>query len=76
MEVELSNVDETLWHSSVSSVLDSHELHDGKPAIVLFDEIQRFNTIDTDGKPLGQTKFMDFWELLSDGRLSKNIGII
>lgn len=71
VEVELSNVDETLWHSSVSSVLDNHELHDGKPAIVLFDEIQRFNTIDTDGKPLGQTKFMDFWELLSDGRLSK-----
>ena len=37
----------------------------------MFDEIQRFNTIDIDGKPLLQSKFTDFWELLSDGKLAK-----
>jgi Peptidase family M41/ATPase family associated with various cellular activities (AAA)/C-terminal, D2-small domain, of ClpB protein len=70
-EVELSNVDSTSWVSSVTEILDRQELNDGKPSIVLFDEIQRFNTIDGDGKPLPQTKFTDFWELLSDGKLAK-----
>jgi hypothetical protein len=71
IEVELSNTDETSWERSVSGILDSHGFHDGKPCIVLFDEIQRFNTLDVDGRPLPQTKFTDFWELLSDGHLSK-----
>lgn len=70
-EVELSNIDQTFWQSSVSSVFDRHELHDGKPCIVLFDEIQRFNTLDVDGKPMEQTRFMDFWSLLSDGSLAR-----
>jgi Peptidase family M41/ATPase family associated with various cellular activities (AAA)/C-terminal, D2-small domain, of ClpB protein len=70
-EVELSNVDSTSWVSSVSDILDRQEINDGKPSIVLFDEIQRFNTLDSDGKPLPQTKFTDFWELLSDGKLAK-----
>lgn len=70
-EIELSNVDQTSWNSSVSAVLENYEFHDGKPCVVLFDEIQRFNTLEVDGKPLPQTKFMDFWELLSDGHLSK-----
>ncbi len=70
-EIELSNTGQTSWSSSVSGVLDEYEFHNGKPCIVLFDEIQRFNTIDSKGEPLPQTKFMDFWELLSDGHLSK-----
>jgi replication-associated recombination protein RarA len=71
IEVELSNIDSTSWQSSVASVLQNNELADERPSIVLFDEIQRFNTIDQEGKPIQQTKYMDFWELLSDGRLSK-----
>lgn len=70
-EVELSNGDVTSYRSSVGQVLTSNQIIDGKPAIVLFDEIQRFNTLDSDGKPLTVTKFTDFWELLSDGRLAK-----
>jgi hypothetical protein len=70
-EVELSNIDGTSYYSSVSTILDNQGFNDGKPCIVLFDEIQRFNTIDQDGKPMPQTKYTDFWELLSDGRLSK-----
>jgi Peptidase family M41/ATPase family associated with various cellular activities (AAA) len=70
-EVELSNIDQSSYVNNVSQILSNHELNDEKPAIVLFDEIQRFYTIDQDGKPVPQTKFMDFWELLSDGRLSK-----
>jgi hypothetical protein len=70
-EIELSNIDQSNWKSSVSQIFKDNEINDEKPAIVLFDEIQRFNTLDQDGNPLPQTKFIDFWELLSDGRLSK-----
>jgi MoxR-like ATPase len=41
-EVELGNSDNTSWYSSVASILGANGLTDGKPAIVLFDEIQRF----------------------------------
>ena len=71
IEVELSNGDSTSWYSSVGSVLTSNGLNDSATKIVLFDEIQRFRTIDSDGKDLTSAKFSDFWELLSDGRLSR-----
>ncbi len=70
-EIELSNTDGTSYHTSVSAILTRNKMNDDKPSIVLFDEIQRFNTKDDDGRPLPQTKFTDFWELLSDGKLSK-----
>jgi hypothetical protein len=73
VEVELSNIDSTSWYSSVAAVLSSNGVNDGKPAIVLFDEIQRFNTLNPDGTPLETTKFTDFWEILSDGKLSKRV---
>lgn len=70
-EIELSNVDQSSWQTSVFKVLEDSNLNDERPAIILFDEIQRFNTLDEEGKSVAQTKFMDFWELLSDGRLSR-----
>ena len=70
-EVELSNSEKSGWVNTVTQILSQNNLHDEKPAIVLFDEIQRFNTLDPEGNPLTQTKYTDFWELLSDGRLSR-----
>jgi Peptidase family M41/ATPase family associated with various cellular activities (AAA) len=70
-EIELSNIDNTSYITSVSAILTNNDLNDDKPSVVLFDEIQRFNTIDDEGRPLPQSKFTDFWELLSDGKLSK-----
>ncbi|MCU0436962.1 MAG: AAA family ATPase [Raineya sp.] len=70
-EIELSNIDQSGWSNSVSQILENYEINDEKPSIVLFDEIQRFNTLDEEGRPMPQTKFTDFWELLSDGRLSR-----
>ena len=71
LEIELSNADTTSWVNSVAQSFDTNGLSDGNPGIVLFDEIQRFNTVDGDGKPMPTTKCSDFWELLSDGRLAK-----
>jgi Peptidase family M41/ATPase family associated with various cellular activities (AAA) len=71
VEIELSNVDSTSWQSSVANILGNYGVNDGKAAIVLFDEVQRFNTLNPDGTPIQTTKFTDFWELLSDGKLSR-----
>jgi Peptidase family M41 len=71
VEIELTNGDSTTWHTSVASRLNESGALEGEPALLLFDEVQRFNTIDTEGKPLTNTKFSDFWELLSDGRLAR-----
>jgi len=71
VEIELGNTDNTTYFSSVSAILKANNLIDSKPAIILFDEIQRFYTIESDGSPVPSTKFNDFWELLSDGRLAK-----
>ena len=73
-EVELSNSENSSyysWRNSVAGMLESSGLNDGQPAIVLFDEIQRFNTLDAEGKPILNDRFQDFWELLSDGRLAR-----
>lgn len=71
VEIELSNTDQSSWHKNIFSVLDSFRMNDEEPGIVLFDEIQRFNTVTDDGGSIPQSKFKDFWELLSDGKLSR-----
>ncbi len=71
VEVELGNTDHTTFFNSVNAILTANSITDGKPSIVLFDEIQRFYTVESDGSPVQSTKFNDFWELLSDGRLAK-----
>lgn len=73
VEIELSHTEGNTWDSSVGSALNRNGISDGKPAIVLFDEIQRFNTINSDGSPVQSSNFTDFWELLSDGKLSKRV---
>ena len=71
VELELTNGDTTTWHSSVASMLGESGALEGQPTLLLFDEIQRFNTLDHMGNPVQNTKFSDFWELLSDGQLSR-----
>jgi Peptidase family M41 len=68
-EVELGG---DSYNSTVAGFLAAGGIDDGKPAIVLFDEIQRFATTNPDGSDReGNGRFADFWELLSDGRLAR-----
>ena len=71
VEIELTNADSTTWHTSVVSRLAESGALEGQPTFMLFDEIQRFNTLDHEGNPVPNTKFSDFWELLSDGKLAR-----
>ncbi len=69
VEVELTTINSDNWENSVLTTLENSRINDNRPAIVLFDEIQRFRTLDSDGEPLEKVRATDFWELLSDGRL-------
>ncbi len=70
-EVELHTNDSDYFSTSVADVFESHDIVDGQPAIVLFDEVQRFASRDDEGKPIRTSNFIDFWELLSDGKLAR-----
>ena len=69
LEIELKHP--STYRSSVANCLSKEKFGDNEPAIVLFDEIQRFATKDSDGKDIKDQAFTDFWELLSDGKLAK-----
>ena len=69
VEVELSTINSDNWSNSVLATLENSRINDAQPAVVLFDEIQRFRTLDSEGEPLEKVRATDFWELLSDGRL-------
>ena len=70
LEVELSGDRGYGWDSSVAEVFASRGLNAGETNIVLFDEIQKFRSIDDKGEEVKVDKFQDFWELLSDGKMS------
>ena len=71
VELELSNTDAESRFDLVADRLADAGVLDGRPAVLLVDEIQRFRTITPNGDPVPQTRFGDFWELLSDGRLAR-----
>lgn len=70
VEIELTNEDGTTHHRCVADRLAESGALEGAPALLLFDEIQRFGTRHR-GEPVPRTRFSAFWELLSDGRLSR-----
>jgi hypothetical protein len=71
LEVELSAEGRSYgWDSTVSETFYSRGIEAGTPNIVLFDEIQKFRSIDDKGEEIKVPNFQDFWELLSDGKIS------
>lgn len=74
LEIELSNSQRSAYfeyENSLSSILHRNKLFDSNPSVLFFDEIQHFRTIDQDGTEITDRRFQDFWELLSDGQLSR-----
>ena len=69
-EIELAKTDRH-YDATVAERLVDYGLNDGEQSVILFDEVQRFRTVNDDGSPNDGPGFGDFWELLSDGRLSR-----
>lgn len=55
---------------SIQSKLSYLNITSDTQAILLLDEIQRFSSIDEEGKLIRDNGFDDIWELLSDGSFS------
>lgn len=75
LEIQLSNkgVDTSgSWGSSISAILEDSNIEEGKPGILMLDEIQRFRTVDDDGKDIHDVRYQDLWMLLSDGKFSSS----
>ena len=56
-------------NKSVFNILNQFEITPDSHAILLLDEIHRFRTKDSDGKPVNRNRYGDIWKLLSDGLL-------
>ncbi len=71
-EITLTNGDAgyNRYMSTVAEAIRITSVDPSQPNIIFFDEIQKFRTIDQEGKDIFETKFGDFWELLSDGKFA------
>jgi len=58
------------YKETVEELLKFSSIEETQPGIVLFDEIQRFRSIDEDGHEIHDYAYQDLWTLLSDGQVS------
>jgi len=69
----------TFDESSLASkmLIDKLEgvIDEGKPGILLLDEMQRFRCKDESGRKMRNLPYMDTWELLSDGKIRSTVSI-
>jgi Peptidase family M41/C-terminal, D2-small domain, of ClpB protein/ATPase family associated with various cellular activities (AAA) len=68
-EIELSG--QYKYFSDVQDILQHLGIYPGQQNIILFDEFQNFRSKDEQGKEIKNEKFNDFWQLLSDGKMSR-----
>jgi len=73
MPMDIEDTSNFHWHSSIQGVLGCSSLEPETPGVVLFDEFQRYRTIDEHGHERTDLKrFQDIWTLLSDGKFSNS----
>lgn len=71
VEIQMEGQGGVSWdEKSVRRKLMYSSIEEGEPGILLMDEIQRFRTVNEDGKDCANDKYQDFWTLLSDGRFN------
>ena len=56
--------------TTTRQLLMASDLEENEPAILLFDEFQRFRRIDDGGNAVKDKEFDDLWMLLSDGKFT------
>ena len=70
-EVQLSDVPVSINDTAIdkiSTLILRSGCKEGSPGIILFDEFQRYRTIDNSGQDARGLPYQDIWMLLSDGR--------
>lgn len=68
VEVQMTNKGTSQYTATtMQGLLCSSNLTPEEPGILLLDEIQRFRSVDQDGKEIADYQFQDLWMLLSDG---------
>ncbi len=68
VELQMTNKGSSQHGSStLKGLLDHSNISTDEPGILLLDEIQRFRSVDGDGKEIHDYSFQDLWMLLSDG---------
>jgi cell division protease FtsH len=54
--------------STIQHRLSESDINQGEPGVILFDEFQRFRTVDEDQREIRDYEYQDLWMLLSDGK--------
>ena len=69
VELQLTNKGSSQhsYTNSLQGLLSTSNICAEEPGILLLDEIQRFRSVDEDGKDIHDYAFQDLWMLLSDG---------
>jgi cell division protease FtsH len=57
---------------NIENYLENSGVDCNEPTILLLDEIQRYRTLDEEGRLLDNKYFNDIWMLLSDGKFQNN----
>ena len=70
--IEIQMDIKTDYVRNIETYLENSGIETNEPAILLLDEIQRYRTLDENGKMLDNLSFNDIWMLLSDGKFQNN----
>lgn len=71
-EMQLCHSDNEYIGKSIATALSRSNIDQGRPGIVLLDEVQRFRAVDERGSEMQNMKYQDIWILLSDGRFASS----
>jgi hypothetical protein len=77
VEVQMDGYSTTNMYGkdSICSILQSSNIGENEPGILLLDEFQRYRTIDEQGKTMEVRRYQDVWMLLSDGKFSTDFSL-
>jgi hypothetical protein len=69
VEIQMTNKGSSsnTYATSLQGLLGGSNIAPEEPGILLLDEIQRFRSVDSEGKEIHDYHFQDLWMLLSDG---------
>lgn len=70
VEIQMDTKNE--YYKNIQDYLNNTSFENNEQCVLLLDEIQRYRTIDENGKMIEQKYFNDVWMLLSDGKFQND----